>query len=111
MSEWLRRWTRNPLGSAREGSNPFGVVFYLAFLDITSRPCSARSGSSKAGHEESNAVACVSIYSHSCSLRQRRQWCSGSIDASHASDPGSIPGWRILPEALLIDRSQGASQG
>ena len=27
MSEWLRRWTRNPLGSAREGSNPFGVVF------------------------------------------------------------------------------------
>ena len=27
MSEWLRRWTRNPLGSAREGSNPFAVVF------------------------------------------------------------------------------------
>ena len=27
VSEWLRRWTRNPLGSAREGSNPFGVVF------------------------------------------------------------------------------------
>ena len=26
MSEWLRRWTRNPLGSARKGSNPFGVV-------------------------------------------------------------------------------------
>ena len=25
VSEWLRRWTRNPLGSAREGSNPFGV--------------------------------------------------------------------------------------
>ena len=25
MSEWLRRWTRNPLGAAREGSNPFGV--------------------------------------------------------------------------------------
>jgi hypothetical protein len=27
VSEWLRRWTRNPLGSAREGSNPFGVGF------------------------------------------------------------------------------------
>ena len=27
VSEWLRRWTRNPLGSAREGSNPFGVAF------------------------------------------------------------------------------------
>ena len=29
VSEWLRRWTRNPLGSAREGSNPFGVAFSL----------------------------------------------------------------------------------
>ena len=29
MSEWLRRWTRNPLGSARRGSNPLGVVFFL----------------------------------------------------------------------------------
>ena len=28
MSEWLRRWTRNPLGSARRGSNPLGVGFY-----------------------------------------------------------------------------------
>ena len=25
VSEWLRRWTRNPLGFARKGSNPFGV--------------------------------------------------------------------------------------
>ena len=22
VAEWLRRWTRNPLGSARAGSNP-----------------------------------------------------------------------------------------
>ena len=27
MSEWLRRWTRNPLGSARRGSNPLAVAF------------------------------------------------------------------------------------
>ena len=27
VSEWLRRWTRNPLGSARVGSNPTGVDF------------------------------------------------------------------------------------
>jgi hypothetical protein len=27
VSEWLRRWTRNPLGFARRGSNPLGVVF------------------------------------------------------------------------------------
>ncbi len=28
MSERLRRWTRNPLGSARRGSNPLGVDFF-----------------------------------------------------------------------------------
>ena len=26
LSEWLSRWTRNPLGSARKGLNPFGVA-------------------------------------------------------------------------------------
>ena len=26
VSEWLRRWTRNPLGSACKGSNPLGVA-------------------------------------------------------------------------------------
>ena len=31
VSEWLRRWTRNPLGSARKGSNPFGVDAQLGF--------------------------------------------------------------------------------
>jgi hypothetical protein len=30
LSEWLRRWTRNPLGSARRGSNPLGVDFVQA---------------------------------------------------------------------------------
>ena len=29
VSEWSRRWTRNPLGSARRGSNPLGVVLRL----------------------------------------------------------------------------------
>ena len=29
VSEWLRRWTRNPLGSARAGSNPADVVYGL----------------------------------------------------------------------------------
>ena len=31
VSEWLRRWTRNPFGSARRGSNPLGVVFTATF--------------------------------------------------------------------------------
>ena len=29
MAEWLRRWTANPLGSARAGSNPADVEFFL----------------------------------------------------------------------------------
>ena len=32
VAEWLRRWTANPLCSAREGSNPFGVGFLGDFL-------------------------------------------------------------------------------
>ena len=31
LSEWLRRWTRNPLGSARRGSNPLGVAIFVSF--------------------------------------------------------------------------------
>jgi hypothetical protein len=27
MAEWLRRWTANPLGSARAGSNPVLIAF------------------------------------------------------------------------------------
>ena len=29
MAEWLRRWTANPMCSARVGSNPIGVVLFL----------------------------------------------------------------------------------
>ena len=32
VSEWLRRWTRNPLGSARRGSNPLAVVFWVSLI-------------------------------------------------------------------------------
>ena len=33
MAEWLRRWTRNPLGSPRTGSNPVGdEVFFIPFV-------------------------------------------------------------------------------
>ena len=28
VAEWLRRWTRNPLGSARAGSNPADCVTF-----------------------------------------------------------------------------------
>ena len=32
VAEWLRRWTANPLCSARVGSNPILVVFFLFFF-------------------------------------------------------------------------------
>ena len=35
LSEWLRRWTRNPLGSARRGSNPLGVALLYAMIACT----------------------------------------------------------------------------
>ena len=31
MAEWLRRWTWNPLGYARTGSNPVDSDFVLEF--------------------------------------------------------------------------------
>ena len=35
VAEWLRRWTANPMGSARVGSNPIGVanVLFLENID------------------------------------------------------------------------------
>ena len=32
VAEWLRRWTRNPLGSARAGSNPADYAFLSFFF-------------------------------------------------------------------------------
>ena len=32
MAEWLRRWTRNPMGSSRAGSNPARSDFTFYFL-------------------------------------------------------------------------------
>ena len=34
VAEWLRRWTRNPLGSPRVGSNPADYVSYF-FSNLT----------------------------------------------------------------------------
>ncbi len=32
MAEWLRRWTRNPMGSSRVGSNPTrSALFFFLF--------------------------------------------------------------------------------
>ena len=34
MSEWLRSWTRNPMGFARTGSNPVRSVHYFCILPM-----------------------------------------------------------------------------
>ena len=35
VAEWLRRWTANPMGSARVGSNPIFVeIFFLLAIDF-----------------------------------------------------------------------------
>ena len=34
MAEWLRRWTANPLGSPRVGSNPILVDGYILPINI-----------------------------------------------------------------------------
>ena len=34
VAEWLRRWTANPLGSARVGSNPILVDLFWEFWTI-----------------------------------------------------------------------------
>jgi hypothetical protein len=46
VSERLRRWTRNPLGSARRGSNPLGVdlvelrlAYVVVYLSMRSQLC------------------------------------------------------------------------
>ena len=35
VAEWLRRWTANPMGSARVGSNPILVEVFLAATIIS----------------------------------------------------------------------------
>ena len=34
VAEWLRRWTRNPLGSARTGSNPVGSDHFESIYSV-----------------------------------------------------------------------------
>lgn len=36
VAEWLRRWTRNPLGSSRAGSNPADYEGLLLLLNVPS---------------------------------------------------------------------------
>lgn len=42
VAEWLRRWTRNPLGSPRAGSNPAGYDFAKIFLPSLLSVCTPK---------------------------------------------------------------------
>ena len=37
MAEWLRRWTRNPMGIARAGSNPARSVLFYSGIAVVYR--------------------------------------------------------------------------
>ena len=46
MAEWLRRWTRNPLGSPRAGSNPADYEGRMTIL-VLHRECSLLFGNNQ----------------------------------------------------------------
>ena len=70
VAEWLRRWTANPLGSARVGSNPIlvDVRFYgvmVSTLDFESSDPSSNLGRTCKFYEKKNnntVARCQSIY-------------------------------------------------
>ena len=82
MAEWLRRWTRNPLGSPRAGSNPADydrsyifIVFFLRQLPhlIPNRSetpeCKSFLSDKKLSvndHEDGSAVAFSPTFSEVC---------------------------------------------
>ena len=51
MSEWLRRWTRNPLGSARRASNPLAVDWVWRTFSHDRQPQPRRSFRSGDGND------------------------------------------------------------
>ena len=75
MSERLRRWTRNPLGSARRGSNPLGVAPYELFVP-TIYP---------------GDTAAIVHASNPSPGTAKGTWCSGITPAQHAGGPGFNP--------------------
>ena len=40
VAEWLRRWTANPMGSARVGSNP--ILVDIFFFSVRAKPSIAK---------------------------------------------------------------------
>ena len=51
VAEWLRRWTRNPLGSPRAGSNPadYGLSILKQFFNFSVIHCNLLRGNREGG--------------------------------------------------------------
>ena len=83
LSEWLRRWTRNPLGSARKGSNPLGVALPQT-LQTAARP--SRSCNSPATPLATQACAhCVTVVVRITQTRHACLLLLPSPNIDHAS--------------------------
>ena len=112
LSEWLRRWTWNPLGIARVGSNPtvsalykfskrlLGLVVWFS-LWVREVEGSIPSGAQlfkgcdrivvstfRCGRKNPGSIPGRDTYNY----KKKHPWCSGNISAFQAGAPGSIPG-------------------
>ena len=93
VAEWLRRWTRNPLGSARVGSNPTGV-------GLLANESHIRVQSFSREHEEV-VYSPDSSVGRACDCRSHGPWFdSGSADFCCYTSPGSTPKISTDLEAL-----------
>ena len=62
LSEWLRRWTRNPLGSARKGSNLLGVALPQAPQASTQPSRSCNSAATPLAMQACNHSGAVEVW-------------------------------------------------
>ncbi len=84
MAEWLRRWTWNPMGSSRAGSNPARSEFFYSVGEQTNVSITDHS------------LSCIYLY-----LSPTFPHCklSGSLKTGPLFPPGLEPGtFRVLGE-------------
>ena len=89
LSEWLSRWTRNPLCSARKGSNPLGVAL-LARLRGWSLEATPVALADKAEEHRSN------------------QWCSWRLASMPVEERRALRGKPERRHCLWPTSSKGA---
>merc|ERR1712242_539787 len=96
VSERLRRWTRNPLGSARRGSNPLAVAFQ------SSPGGTARRGRGKRAAAESGSTLLIDKRACTISTPMAEAPCSGLFALRLLRSPGWRPCLsRVLASELL----------